>query len=59
VYLEITFQYLSAIDMDHDVFNRENLIPYLEETYTTKELKQKMKSVSKALYEWYSDYCEA
>lgn len=58
-YLEITFQYLSAIDMDHDVFNRENLIPYLEETYTTKELKQKMKSVSKALYEWYSDYCEA
>ncbi len=57
-YLDITLQYLAAIDLDHDVFNIENVLPILEETYTAKELKKKMQAISKALAEWYQNYCQ-
>jgi len=57
-YIKTTLQYLSAIDLDHDVFNLENTIPVLEEIYNIKELTKKMKAVSKELAEWYEGYHE-
>lgn len=57
-YLNIVIQYLSKIDLDHDVFNIENLIPYLEQQYTRDFLKKNMKSVSEDLLEWYEYYSE-
>ena len=57
-YEATVFQYLAAIDMDHDVFNLENTIPALEEKYNPKELTQKMKVVSEELAEWFEGYYE-
>lgn len=57
-YLTTIIKYLSAIDMDHDVFNRENLLPLLEEKYTPKGLSEKIKTVSQNFAEWYDYYCE-
>jgi len=58
IYLTTILQYLNAIDLDHDVFNLENVLPILEEKHSSKVLKQKMKNVSKALAEWYGFYTE-
>jgi hypothetical protein len=57
-YETTVFQYLAAIDLDHDVFNKEYILPLLEENYNHDELLKKMKKVSKELAEWYSYYCE-
>lgn len=57
-YLTTVLRYLSIIDLDHDVFNRENLLPYLEETYSLEELARKMEAVSEKLAEWYICYKE-
>lgn len=57
-YLTTVLQYLNAIDLDHDVFNTENLIPMLEEIYTVKNLEKKIKKVSSDLAEWYAYYRE-
>ncbi|WP_028980653.1 hypothetical protein [Sporocytophaga myxococcoides] len=55
-YLDTIFKYLAAIDMDHDVFNIENLIPLLEEMYSQNVLLGKMKAISENLSEWYKYY---
>ncbi|WP_445456698.1 hypothetical protein [Flavobacterium sp. HNIBRBA15423] len=57
-YLNIVIQYLSKIDLDHDVFNIENLLPYLEQQYTRDFLKKNIKLISEDLLEWYEYYCE-
>ncbi|VXB20239.1 conserved hypothetical protein [Flavobacterium sp. 9AF] len=55
-YLETVLFYLTTIDLDHDVFNRENLIPYLDEKYPRDFLLKKVKSVSEDLLEWLEYY---
>lgn len=57
-YFNTVIKYLDAIDLDHDVFNRENLIPYLEETYSVEVLQKKTKAMSSKLGEWYEYYRE-
>lgn len=57
-YLATVLQYLDVIDLDHDVFNRENVLPLLQERYSTEEITKKMKAVSEDLAEWYDYYCE-
>ncbi|NHN26632.1 hypothetical protein FIA58_013180 [Flavobacterium jejuense] len=57
-YLHTILRYLDTIDLDHDVFNRENLVPYLEEQYTRDFLMKKIQSVSEDLLEWYEYYSE-
>lgn len=57
-YLETVLLYLATIDLDHDVFNRENLIPYLEETYSRDFLMKRIKLVSEDLLEWLEYYWE-
>lgn len=58
VFLETILRYLAVIDLDHDVFNIENLIPILEEMYSQNGLLKKMKTVSENLSEWYEYYLE-
>jgi hypothetical protein len=48
-FLETAIHYLAAIHVDHDVFNRENLIPYLETRCPPTELLQKLASHSAQL----------
>ena len=43
-YIPTIFKYLSVIDEDHDVFNTENLIPFLMETYTNTEYQTTIES---------------
>jgi hypothetical protein len=57
-YITTVLHYLNTIDLDHDVFCKENIFPLLEEYYKQDELLKNMKSVSKKLAEWYSYYCE-
>lgn len=57
-YLDIVIQYLTKIDLDHDVFNIENVIPLLEEKYTRVFLSAKIKSISDDLLDWYEFYCK-
>lgn len=57
-YLHTILRYLDTIDLDHDVFNRENLIPYLEEQYTRDFLIKKIQLVSEDLLEWMEYYWE-
>ena len=58
MYLDTVITYLATIDIDHDVFNRENLIPYLDEQYTRDFLIKTVKSVSEDLLEWLEYYWE-
>ncbi|MDR7212084.1 hypothetical protein [Flavobacterium piscis] len=58
IYFTTVLRYLAAIDLDHDVFNIENVIPLLEKTYTSKILLKKIKPLSKELAELYEDYIE-
>jgi hypothetical protein len=55
-YLTTILEYLAVIDLDHDVFNLENVIPLIENTYSDAELRKKMEAVSKQLAEWYEYY---
>jgi hypothetical protein len=58
LYIKTVLQYLAAIDLDHDVFNRENTFPLLEENNKHTTLLKEMKTVSGELAEWYKYYCE-
>lgn len=58
-YLDTIIKYLSAIeDPDYNEFIRENVIQYLEETYSVEVIKEKTKAVSPQLGEWYEYYRE-
>lgn len=56
-YLHINFQYLSVIDVDHDVFNREVLIPFLMEKYQdTSQMKIIYEQLSAISELWIEGY---
>lgn len=57
-YISTVFSYLTAIDLDHDVFTKEYIFPLLEENYGRDELMKKMEAISEELAEWYGYYCE-
>lgn len=58
-YLNTVIKYLDAIeDPDYNEFIRENVIHYLEETYSVKVIKNKTKAFSPQLGEWYEYYRE-
>ena len=58
-YLDTMIKYLGAIeDPDYNEFIRENVIQYLEQTYSVAVIKEKTKAFSPQLGEWYEYYRE-
>lgn len=58
-YVDTIIKYLNAIDEpDYDEFVRENIIQYLEKTYSVEVMKKKTKAFSPELGEWYELYRE-
>lgn len=57
-FLTTVLDYLAKIDLGHDVFNREFVIPVLEQLFEKEYLIKRIKSVSDSVSEWYLSYCE-
>lgn len=58
-YLDTIIKYLGAIeDPDYNEYIYENVIKYLEETYSVAVIKKKTKAFSPKLGQWYEDYRE-
>ncbi|CAM1340971.1 hypothetical protein [Tenacibaculum amylolyticum] len=59
-HIDLTIQYLGAIDFDHDVFNRESLLPLLKEKYHKEHGDQIVEKLSQLEFGeyWVEDYTE-
>ncbi|WP_130735747.1 hypothetical protein [Flavobacterium sp. J27] len=55
-FLTTVLHYLSRIDLDHDVFNMEYIIPYLNEKYNRTTLKKSIALLSSDLLVWFEHY---
>jgi hypothetical protein len=57
-YLDVVIKYMATIDIDHDVFVAETLLPYLNEKYSRDFLIKRVKPFSERLLEWLEGYWE-
>ena len=55
-FLPTILRYLATIDLDHDVFTIENVIPYLDVTYERNFIIENLKIISEDCLEWFEHY---
>lgn len=55
-FLPTILRYLATIDLDHDVFNVENIVPYLDVTYERNSIIENLKIISEDCLEWFEHY---
>ncbi|MBF01816.1 MAG: hypothetical protein CMP76_00815 [Flavobacterium sp.] len=55
-FLPTVLRYLATIDLDHDVFTIEHVIPYLDATYERAFVMENLKIISEDCLEWFEFY---